>query len=330
MEDDNNLATTSGSSGPGVASNRSKQSGQGVKKKKYRCSRPRSRFSTSNKWSQQEKTRLLEGLKRFGEECDVLAEIVETKSAEEIERKIRSIKATGRALGSAETLEGSGVVKKAPLEAWIDLIQDLKFYEHQDYSCLIPKILGLITRNEHFEDSGIPNLDWRQIYQFFTDITEDRCTVTSLTDIESFVVLDLMHKLGDMLRNSDTTEQRHALDLKYHLISLKKSKQKIAEAFGNNFSDPDDVQCLEQRASNGLNELEAMPQETTAIPSNISASSSEPTTKDSHDLSNPSEVTPVTDDSNSVTDFVKPKLYTLNPLCIAAQHLKLQPHSNSQ
>ncbi|CAL1542216.1 unnamed protein product, partial [Lymnaea stagnalis] len=205
MEDDTNIATTSSSRGQGRGCGRGKRGARGGHKTNYGRSKLQNRFLSSNKWTQQEKIRLLEGLKRYGEDSDVLAQIVETRSIEEIEKKIRSITAAGMIKGTDERLEGSGVVTKAPLEAWLDLMQDLKFYEPQDYSVMIPEMLGLITRNEHFKDSNIPNLDWRKIYQFLTDVTDDKCTVTSLTDIESFVVLDLMHSLGDKLHASDTT-----------------------------------------------------------------------------------------------------------------------------
>uniref|UniRef100_A0A0B7AQU5 Myb-like domain-containing protein n=1 Tax=Arion vulgaris TaxID=1028688 RepID=A0A0B7AQU5_9EUPU len=222
--------------------------------KRSSCYTPkwRSKIKIQPKWSIVEKSRLLEALKRYdSHNISSIVKLVGTKSEEEVQDKITSLRGVESKKCTRNRVTGPGS-EKAPIEAWIDLVHEMIKHEPADYSQLIPKVLGLITRNEKFEDTGNPQFKWRNIYQFLTDITDDRLEAQKLSDIESLVVLDMMHSLGDTLLKSDTAEQRQILDFKYNLLNFKSDNpnkyekeiniHRIAQALSNDFWDIEDAQ----------------------------------------------------------------------------------------
>ncbi|CAG5131865.1 unnamed protein product [Candidula unifasciata] len=227
------------------------------------------RFLVHQKWTLKEKSRLLEALKRYEpESISSIAKIVGTKSEEEVEEKIQCLRGVDNIRFANDRVDANGP-DRAPIEAWIDLVQEMISFESADYSQFVPKILGLIARNEQFADSGYPELNWRHIYQFLADITEDRVDVLKLTDLEYLIVLDMMRNLGEELQKSDTFDQRQILDFKYNLLNLKpgipsKAEKEtvvhsISQALSNDFWEPEEMESLLSHAAKSAATSSAQP-----------------------------------------------------------------------
>ncbi|BFZ13685.1 hypothetical protein BsWGS_16724 [Bradybaena similaris] len=249
------------------------------------------RFRIHEKWTVTEKARLLEALKRYEpHNITSIAAVVGTKTEDEVDEKIQQLRTIDCYRHSTDRVDGRRGPEEVPIEAWIDLVQEMTTHESADYSQFVPGMLGLIARNEQFADSGYTQLKWKNIYQFLADITEDKVDIHQLSDLEYLIVLDLMRNLGTTLLKSDTSMQRQVLDHKYNLLNYKShSKTKImdreiiahniAQALSNDFWEPEEMASLLSHGSKSNVASSSQPSSSSVTASMVrtGAASSSPT-----------------------------------------------------
>jgi len=187
----------------------------GKRSRSKRAIKKPSVLDVTPKWNVQEKHKLLEGIKRHGaDEYALIAAHVKSKTAEDVEAYIEHLR-RNETRPQAKKRRG----KRSPIEAWTELITEMVFNEPYDYSKEVSKVFSLIARNEHLEPSGVPRLRWQKIYQFISDLLEDKAEIQELSDIESHIVYDMLDQLGDLIHSSDTDTQTRMLIRKYALLN---------------------------------------------------------------------------------------------------------------
>ncbi|XP_059164124.1 uncharacterized protein LOC131947053 [Physella acuta] len=155
-------------------------------------------------------------------------------------------------------------MKKNPLEIWLALMNEMVYFENKDLSTFLPEILGIITKNEQFEESQHKKLHWDNIYQYLTYLAKGDNPPKRLSNIEALVLLDIMQNLGDTFKELDTTEQRRVLNIKhellsFHTVELPRTQREIgtfrvALALSNKFDNCEedlDATCDNDPASSG-------------------------------------------------------------------------------
>ncbi|XP_055866144.1 uncharacterized protein LOC106074989 [Biomphalaria glabrata] len=238
-------------------------------------------------WLYSEKTKLLEAIKRYGQDDYFrISQYIGTKSVQEVESKIDAL--TIEKDAKEERIKESETVY-SPIEIWSDLLQDIMLLE-KDYSQTLSETLGLITRTEQFKDSKIPRLQWKNIYQYLTDLFADRVSVKTLTDIESLVVLDLMNSTRRTVEQLDITEQNKVLNIKFDLLKLKYYQKYLT--LSKEIVGPFEAQAF----NNDFREVERILK---------------------------GEESPEDQQEKAESTFVKPKYISLNPLCLAADIVQL-------
>ncbi|KAH9504268.1 hypothetical protein Btru_064491 [Bulinus truncatus] len=244
-------------------------------------------FFSSN-WTLAEKNRLVEGIKRYGPDNYLsIAEYIDSKSAEQVEEKIKKVRSMYIKNSHQEKVSDSN---REPVEVWMDLIQEMVTYD-EDFSSKLSEIFGLITKYEKkTTDESIPHLQWKNIYEFLSDMLENRIYVKTLTDVESLVVLDLMNNIYDTLQHSDVSEQSRALKTKFDLLNYKSGQT------SNYFVERKIISWFISLAlSNDFKEIERVFHG-----------------EDMFDI------------QHDETTLVKPKYLSLNPLCLSEDIIELK------
>ncbi|XP_005108570.2 uncharacterized protein LOC101855751 [Aplysia californica] len=194
----------------------------GVVKRSARIQKSVTKFSEVKEWTVVEKTKLLEAVRRFSpDNVEVLSSIVGTKTPEEIADYIKTLSKMKPSSRRTYQKTKDDDKEKSPMELWTELVNELVHYEPTDLGRCVTKVFGLITHNEEFAPSEQPRLSWRRIYQFLSDVLEDKAELQELSDVESHVVLDMMHGVGDTLHSSDTRVHQRLLTTKYKFLNTK-------------------------------------------------------------------------------------------------------------
>lgn len=282
------------------------------------------------KWTVVEKTKLLEGIRRFSEDnIDILSNIIQTRTPDEVTEYMDYLKQhrPGKVFKNKNEDEApENTDNKSPVEQWAELVAEMTYYEDKNFSDYIPKVFGLIARNESFAPSQIPRLNWRNIYKFISDLLHDKIDLQELTNVECHVVLDMIQQLGDTLHTSDKDVHSKLLTAKYELLNTKLTD--------NSEEDRNRRQAAVHKAlSNDFNFLGGSTEPQT---SSVSSDDQELPVPSGDDNSSTTEgkTSSVTEKKSSPGNvqkkFIKPKLYTLNPLCIPPPMLTLKPKSQSE
>ena len=293
-------------------------------------------------WNLEEKKSLLEGLKLYGPQSHkLIANLVGSKSEAEVQEKIFSLR--GDAGCDTQSADGTNTDVRAPIEKWIHSLCELVHCENNDHSHEISKTLRYIAKYEDFPEKQGLNLSWAKIYFFLSGLAEHRTgdALPVLSDIESTILLELMTDLGTTLNQFNTTSQRRILEHKIQLINAgagvhcnnraKKfeSAKLIASALGNDFSDVKDlIDSTSGSASTSKSCAETFPESTDSIENGASALTLSGTdctnwvSKDDFDLN---EHVKLRNSEGLDKTFIKPKLFTLDPLCIPTKLLNFQP-----
>ncbi|GFR59948.1 hypothetical protein ElyMa_005396700 [Elysia marginata] len=316
--------------------------------KKYR--KPRnSDKSMLDSWKFGERKLLLEGLRSYGpEKTKLIANLIGTKSEAEIQEKIFRLR--GDAACDIQITGGVNNEVRAPIEKWINSMNEL-ICEDTDCSWEIVKTLGYIAKHETFADNQAPDLSWQNIYTYLGALAENRTVgLPTLSDIESTILLELMTDLGTTLNKLNTTPQRQILEHKVQLIhpgvKFTNKEQKalcaslLAHALGNDFTGIEHllVDSTTRSSSSAQPSTSKTTEETifeatrsleggvSVLPSNFtySVSPSNLVPKNEVDLS---EHVVLRHGEGLDKAFIKPKLFTFNPLCIPTKLLKFQPKS---
>lgn len=154
-----------------------------------------------------------------------IAKKLQTKDAKEVESMIERLKQSVKDKHKTKGLSRD-VVKKAPLEEWLDVATDMVQFEDFDCSEYLSKVMLSIA---HFEDFKTVKLeknigpDYVAIYRFISQILQsDRQEdLDILGSLESAILLDMLHGLMDVLSRYDTSVQRNVMRWKYQLMKTR-------------------------------------------------------------------------------------------------------------
>ncbi|XP_062594639.1 uncharacterized protein LOC134256062 [Saccostrea cucullata] len=189
-------------------------------------------------WKIKEKRLLLKALKRNSpSDMEALHNVVKTKSKEEIELFINKMKK-----GAIRKIKASRG-PKAPIEYWLALLSDLTSQEKKDYTVNLGKVVSIIANLEEFPQPGPCTPDYKAIYKYISCMLSES-ELPELGKLEAAVILDLLHGLVDFLRSHNTTKQREIMQWKYGLLAGKVNMSdpvsaliKARKAIENDFSD---------------------------------------------------------------------------------------------
>ncbi|KAK3609607.1 hypothetical protein CHS0354_038607 [Potamilus streckersoni] len=162
-------------------------------------------------WHAKDKTKLLEALETFSpDDLKNIQKYLPHKSESEIKTFIQKIRYSA---------EMNDTYIQAPIESWLELAQDLVEAEEFDQSTLLPRVFSVIANFEPFplpnRSCGIP--DYHAIYRYISALLRG-LNPPELGDIESAVVLDLLHSLADTLKMCNTELQQKVVKWKYDLL----------------------------------------------------------------------------------------------------------------
>ncbi|KAL3886295.1 hypothetical protein ACJMK2_026301 [Sinanodonta woodiana] len=162
-------------------------------------------------WHAKDKAKLLEALETFSpDDVKNIQKYLPHKPESEIKSFIQKMRY------SAEINE---TYIPAPIESWLELAQDMVESEEFDHSTLLSRVFSVIANFEPFpmpnRRSGIP--DYHAIYRYFSALLRG-LNAPELGDIESAVVLDLLHSLADTLKMCSTELQQKVVKWKYDLL----------------------------------------------------------------------------------------------------------------
>ncbi|XP_061188136.1 uncharacterized protein LOC133196236 [Saccostrea echinata] len=189
-------------------------------------------------WKVKEKRLLLRALKSHSpSDMEALHHVVKTKTKEEIEIFINKMKK-----GAIRKIKASRG-PKAPIEHWLTLLSDLTSQEKKDYTVNLGKVVSIIANLEEFPQPGPSTPDYKAIYKYISSMLSES-ELPELGKLEAAVILDLLHGLVDFLRSHNTTKQREIMQWKYGLLAGKVNMNdplsaliKARKAIENDFSD---------------------------------------------------------------------------------------------
>ncbi|KAK6172163.1 hypothetical protein SNE40_015887 [Patella caerulea] len=218
---------------------------------------------------------------------------------------------------------------EAPIESWTGLAARLVYHDDIDHSENLSRAMSLISEYEDRTPVDCElKVDYKLIYRYLADILIGKASVTPLPALECTIILDLMHSLADVLKEKNTEIHQKIMQWKYKLLTCKidlynKQHQtdQFRKALFNDFSDllnPEKTSESPNRKT-GLgkkrkrNETVDMKSLAKICKATSSAQdNSEESVKDS-----PSK-------NRDQQPLVKPKLFTINPLCIPVALVKLK------
>lgn len=290
-------------------------------------------------WKVKEKKLLLQALRNHSPtDIEAIQSVVKSKTKEEIKHYIEKMKK-----GAIRKIKANKA-PKAPIEYWLNLLSDLTSQEKKDYTVNLGKVVSIIANFEVFPEPGPSTPDYKAIYKYISGMLSES-ELPALGKLESAVILDLLHGLVDFLRSHHTTKQREIMLWKYNMLGGKVDMSdplqaliKARKAIENDFTDL----CPESGNS--------QPQSTTAQPSthnpveNQPGPSTQPTKKSvssetrANSKSSSSEKEPGSvqtakkcnpGKNRTVASKTpcprKPTLFTMNPLCIPVDLIKMTP-----
>nr|XP_022320741.1 uncharacterized protein LOC111122981 [Crassostrea virginica]XP_022320743.1 uncharacterized protein LOC111122981 [Crassostrea virginica] len=332
-EQQQNVSTESPSNDPSAMSSFGRQ---------YRAkkAKPKVVFQAKNvSWKVKEKKLLLQALKNHSpNDLDAIQCIVKSKTKEEIQLFIDKMKK-----GIVRNIRASRG-PKAPIQYWLNLLNNLTSQEKKDYTVNLGKVVSIIANFEEFPEPGPTTPNYKAIYKYLSGMLAEG-ELPDLGSLEAAVVLDLLHGLVDFLRSHNTAKQREIMLWKYSLLGYKVDMTdpmhalvKARKAIENDFSD------LYPKNSNKTQQ--STPRQTSSSSQN--ADESQPGTSKQSD---PQSVQAVSQTNNSQSTGSevngaqrrkrrrttnrtvpsdtpcprKPTLFTMNPLCIPVDIIKMKP-----
>ncbi|KAK3702804.1 hypothetical protein RRG08_042787 [Elysia crispata] len=300
-----------------------------------------SRKSSLETWNLVEKKCLLEGLKSYGpQKHKLIANLIGSKSEAEVQERIFSLR--GAAACDTQSADGINTEVRAPIEKWIHTVSELVHCDEIDYSLEISKALGYIAKYEDFDDEQVHDLSWRNIYTYLSGLAEKGAVgLPTMSDIESLILIELMTDLGTTLNGLDTTPQQQILEHKIQLINAGLGVQYInraqrsqnamfmAQALGNEFTGLENLLTDSfSDSSSSLNSSKSKTSEKNLFETSSSTDNDVAASRSNTIYSvNPSNFVHKNGvdlnehvglrytDELDIT-FIKPKLFTFNPLCI--------------
>ncbi|RUS87665.1 hypothetical protein EGW08_004588 [Elysia chlorotica] len=295
-------------------------------------------------WTIVEKKCLLEGLKSYGpQNLKLIANLIGSKSEAEVQEKIFSLR--GAAACDIQSTNGANNEERTSIEKWIFSLGELVRCDDIDCSLEISKALGYIAKYENFDDNQVSDLSWRNIYLYLSGLAENRTVgLPRMSDTESVILLELLTELGTSLNKMDTFPQQQILEHKIQMINAGACVQFLNRA---------------QRTQNTLLLSQALGNEFTGLENQLVDSISGTSTSSNPSISKTSESTCSLDDVETASHskaaysvnpsnlvyknevnlneyvglkysdeldkiFIKPKLFTFNPLCIPTKLLNFK------
>ncbi|KAL8618872.1 hypothetical protein ACOMHN_000879 [Nucella lapillus] len=232
-------------------------------------------------WAMKEKRALLQGLQKYShQDWDSLCKLIPSRTKQEIQEYIYNLR--GGEYNKNKPKEDAHLTW-APIESWLDMSSEMVHYEQIDLSGILGRVFSIIG---HFENSPpttnassevVP--DYGKLYRYIAAIMDESLTLPDLTPLESALIADLMHGLGDSLRMSDTSLQRKVMCWKYKMLNYKfeyddvrGSLDRIRKALTNDFSD------LQRDNSRGVSRLPSFTQGSSSNTATEEAAAASPAT----------------------------------------------------
>lgn len=290
-------------------------------------------------WKLKEKKMLLQALKNFSPtDIESIQCVVKSKTKEEITHYIEKMKK-----GAVRKIKANKA-PKAPIEYWLNLLSDLTSQEKKDYTINLGKVVSIIANFEVFPEPGPSTPDYKAIYKYISGMLSES-ELPDLGKLESAVILDLLHGLVDFLRSHHTTKQREVMLWKYNLLAGKVDMNdplqaliKARKAIENDFSDLCPENGNSQSASSTAqsstqNSVENQPGTSTQPTQESVQSDTQINSKSRSSEKEPGSIHTVKKcnlgkkrTSASKTPCPrKPTLFTMNPLCIPVDLIKMTP-----
>lgn len=290
-------------------------------------------------WKLKEKKMLLQALKNFSPtDIESIQCVVKSKTKEEITHYIEKMKK-----GAVRKIKANKA-PKAPIEYWLNLLSDLTSQEKKDYTINLGKVVSIIANFEVFPEPGPSTPDYKAIYKYISGMLSES-ELPDLGKLESAVILDLLHGLVDFLRSHHTTKQREVMLWKYNLLAGKVDMNdplqaliKARKAIENDFSDlcPENGNSQSESStaqSSTQNSVENQPGTSTQPTQESVQSDTQINSKSRSSEKEPGSIHTVKKcnlgkkrTSASKTPCPrKPTLFTMNPLCIPVDLIKMTP-----
>lgn len=301
-------------------------------------------------WKLKEKKLLLQALKNFSPtDIESIQSLVKSKTKEEISHYIEKMKK-----GAVRKIKANKA-PKAPIEYWLNLLSDLTSQEKKDYTINLGKVMSIIANFEVFPEPGPSTPDYKAIYKYISGMLSES-ELPDLGKLESAVILDLLHGLVDFLRSHHTTKQREVMLWKYNLLAGKVDMNdplqaliKARKAIENDFSDlcPENGNSQPQSStaqSSTQSSVENQPGPSTQPTQDSVQSATQPTQESVqsdtqiNSKSSSSEREPGSLQTAKKRNLGKertkasktpcprkPTLFTMNPLCIPVDLIKMTP-----
>lgn len=290
-------------------------------------------------WKLKEKKMLLQALKNFSPtDIESIQCVVKSKTKEEITHYIEKMKK-----GAVRKIKANKA-PKAPIEYWLNLLSDLTSQEKKDYTINLGKVVSIIANFEVFPEPGPSTPDYKAIYKYISGMLSES-ELPDLGKLESAVILDLLHGLVDFLRSHHTTKQREVMLWKYNLLAGKVDMNdplqaliKARKAIENDFSDlcPENGNSQSESStaqSSTQNSVENQPGTSSQPTQESVQSDTQINSKSRSSEKEPGSIHTVKKcnlgkkrTSASKTPCPrKPTLFTMNPLCIPVDLIKMTP-----
>ncbi|XP_076454383.1 uncharacterized protein LOC143289270 [Babylonia areolata] len=233
-------------------------------------------------WSMKEKKRLLQALQKHShQDWDSLCKMVPSRTKQEIQEYIHTLRGGDQCKSKPKD---EIQLTWAPIESWLDMSSEMVHYEQTNLSNVLSRVFSCIGHFGDFPQADdtaselVP--DYGKLYRYIAAIMDESLSMPDLSPLESAIIADLMHGLGDLLRMSDTSLQRKVMCWKYKMLNYKfefddvrSSLDRIRKALTNDFSDLQ----RDNRTVSGLpsfSQASSSAADETTTPSAVSAMSS--------------------------------------------------------
>ncbi|XP_041373631.1 uncharacterized protein LOC121386703 [Gigantopelta aegis] len=230
-------------------------------------------FLKDTSWTLTERKQLLDA---FLQSCnpddfDSLAVFIPTKSKKQIEQEIVRIKAgTFKAEGRKKDKEIMDAT--TTIDPWLNLAEDIVFYDSIDHSSGIARVMGVAGKYEHATETvSKKRPSYRRLYRYIA-ATLRGGDLPDLTPVENAVMLELLKGVTQKLTGCDTTDKEKVLTWKYARLKAKYDINRLPQivkgqnkAFLNEFPEEFGLNSDGRRRKKGTAE--------TVNPSNVNPSS---------------------------------------------------------